>query len=303
MAKNILITGGTGLIGTRLTELLLSRQYKVAHLSRKPAQPGNVPRFHWDIEQNTIDPEALEFADYIVHLAGANIGEKRWTKDRKKVILHSRTDSADLLFRQAKAQKNRVKAFISASGTNIYGQDTGGILLHEERRQYGDDFLATVVKAWEASARQFDQLHIRNISIRTGFVLSANGDSLARMAAPVKLGLGAPLGSGQQFVSWIHIDDLANIYLKCITDDKMEGAYNAVAPNPVTNKEMMREIARVLKRPFFLPNVPGFLLKLVFGELASVVLGGNKVSSEKLEKKGFEFKYTNLEGALKDVLL
>ncbi len=302
MNKNVLITGGTGMIGSKLTDLLLSNDFKVAHLSRKAAQFGTVQRFHWNISENTIDPNAIEFADYIIHLAGANVGEERWTSDRKKEIIASRIDSANLLFHAVKAQKRKLKAFISASGISIYGQDTGGIELTEERRQFGDDFLATVAKAWEASARQFNQLNIRTVSIRTGFVLSDSGGSLARMVTPVKLGAGAPLGSGEQYISWIHLDDLTNIYLESINDDKMEGAYNATAPNPVTNKEMMHQIAEVLNRPFFLPNVPGFLLKLVFGELASVVLGGNKVSSEKLLNSRFKFKYTQLKDALEDLL-
>lgn len=298
--KNILITGGTGLIGTRLTEILLHSGHAVVHLGRSGTTNAAVPSFRWDIEQQTVDEKAFHNIDTIVHLAGAGVAEKRWTNDRKRQILESRTKSTRLLFDTLKKNKHTVKTFISASGVGYYGFDNGNAFT--ETSQAGNDFLATVTQKWENEADRMNELDIRVVKLRTGVVLSARGGALKELAAPVRFFIGAPLGSGDQIISWIHIDDLCSIFAKAITDESMLGAYNAVAPNPVTNREMTKTIGATLRRPVILPAVPGVVLKLMLGEMAEIVLNGSRVVPEKILKSGYQFKFTSLEKALDDLL-
>jgi uncharacterized protein (TIGR01777 family) len=217
--------------------------------------------------------------------------------------MDSRVKSAALIFRSLEKleEKDRPNVFISASGIGYYGYDTGSILVSEASNP-GDDFLATVCKEWELAADTFKELYIRVVKFRIGLVMSNAGGALPVMMRPVKFGVGAGLGRGDQYMSWIHIEDLARMFLKGLEDDDMDGNYNAVAPNPVTNKELMRTIAKELNKPFFLPNVPSFALKMVMGEMASMVTGGNKVSSDKIATTGFEFNFRKLEIALENLL-
>lgn len=300
MPKTILITGGTGLIGSHLTKLLLDKGHKVRYLSRDPDQSGPVPMYEWDVKSGTIDKRAIEGVDAIIHLAGAGIADKKWTKERKKVILKSRTESTKLLNKTLRENENQVKTFISASAIGYYGHDTGGVWKKENSR-FGDDFLATVTKEWENSVGELPD-ELRKVKIRIGIVFSDEGGALAEMVKPIKWYVGAPLGSGDQYMSWIHIEDLCRIFAFAVENDALIGIYNATAPNPATNKEVTKKAAKALGKPLFLPNVPGFVLKIALGEMASMVLGGSKVSCEKIQEDGFEFNYPELEPAVNDLL-
>ncbi|MEO1096639.1 MAG: TIGR01777 family oxidoreductase [Bacteroidota bacterium] len=301
MSKTVLITGGSGLVGSRITELLLEKGFKVKWLSRRSGKKGEVEVYPWDIEKGTIDVKCLDNTDYIIHLAGAGVADKKWTKERKKEILESRTHSTQLLKTTLASNPHNVKAFVSASAVGFYGWNSGGVWKKEESR-FGDDFLATVTKAWEAEVDEMEKLGLRTVKLRIGIVLSEKGGALKEITKPIKLGAGAALGPGDQYMSWIHVDDLSNMFIHALENDKMTGIYNAVGPNPVMNKELSKQSAKVLGKPFFLPNVPGFVLKLMLGEMASMVLGGSRVSSEKIESTGFKYAFPELNPALEDLL-
>ncbi|HEY5691724.1 MAG TPA: TIGR01777 family oxidoreductase [Cyclobacteriaceae bacterium] len=301
MPKNILITGASGLLGTRLTELLLQKVYQVSHLSRSKSE-GPIPTFTWNVAEQEIESEALDQKDAIIHLAGAGIADKRWTVKRKKEILDSRVKSTELLFEALKREKHQVKTFVSASAIGIYGF-AGSEIVFDEDSEPADDFLAAVVKEWETAVDKIESLGIRVVKIRIGILLSEQGGALKEMMQPIKWGVGSPLGSGKQFLSWIHIDDVCQMFMKAIEDELMHGGYNAVGPNPATNKELTIALAKVLKKPLLLPNVPSFILKIVLGEMADLVLKGSKVSSDKIQKAGHKFLFPKLEEALRDLLL
>lgn len=299
--ETILITGASGLIGQKLTPLFLRKGYRVIHLSRTlPARPA-VETFLWDVQKQTIDNDAIQQADYIIHLAGANISDKRWTASRKKEIIDSRVDSLHLLFKSIQRTNKQLKAFVSASATGIYGALTTEKIFSEGDPP-AEDFLGTTCKLWEGAAETIAKLEIRTVKLRTGIVLSENGGALEKMVKPVKLFVGAPLGSGKQYFPWIHIDDLCEIYLKAIEDNSLYGPYNAVAPEHITNKAFTEHIAHLLKRPLILPNVPSFLLKLAVGELAIAVLEGSRVSCKRIEESGFIFTYNTVDKALRHLL-
>ena len=299
--KNVLISGGSGLIGIHLTGLLVAKGYQVSWLSRKEGTERNIKTYPWDYKSGKIDEAAVRQADYIIHLAGASVGDKRWTKEYKREILESRTRSTALLFDTIKRCNPHLKAFIGGSAVGIYGADRGEEWLKEET-SYGNDFLVQVVKAWESEQERFAEKGIRTVKIRTGIVLSKTGGVLERMAGPIKLRAGSALGSGKQYVPWIHIDDLCGIFLKAVEDNSMKGEFNAAAPNPVTNEQLTMEIANVLDKKIILPNVPSFILKLVLGEFSSSVLGSERVSSDKIQKAGYQFKFEHVDSALKDLL-
>jgi|TARA_B110000090_G_scaffold42082_1_gene47075 uncharacterized protein (TIGR01777 family) len=291
MAK-ILITGGTGLVGKRLTAMLKERKHEVRILSRNPKE---LNEFKWDVSKSFIDDKALDNINFIIHLAGAGIADKRWSNERKKVIIDSRVDTANLLFHKIKAQNISLTGFISASGSNYYGAQTSDKIF-EEKDVAGTDFLGDVCQKWEAAANQFKELNIPVTILRTGVVLSKKGGALEKMKTPVI----SPLGAGQQYMSWIHIDDLCNVYIKAIEED-FRGVYNTVSPEYQTSNSFSKTLAKAIKRPYLPIAVPGFLLKLVFGELAIILLEGSRLSSQKIENKGFVFKYSNLKEALKSL--
>ncbi|GAB3530254.1 TIGR01777 family oxidoreductase [Pontibacter brevis] len=296
MSGKILITGGSGLVGMRLSEMLIDQGYEVAHLSRNPDKVSNYKTFKWDVKEGAIDENAITYADYIVHLTGASVAAEKWTEDRKKEIINSRVQSTNLLYRCLNEVNHHVKGFISASGINAYG-DSGDQLVSEESTT-GDDFLAEVCKVWEASAWQMHELNLRTVIFRLGIVLSVKGGALPQMARPVKLMAGATLGSGKQYMSWIHIDDACRLFIRAIEDPQFSGLYNAVAPHPVTNKEFMKELAEAMKKPMVLPKVPAFAINLVMGEMSEVVLASLRVSANKVLQTGFTFEYNYLEEAL-----
>jgi uncharacterized protein (TIGR01777 family) len=299
--ENVLITGGTGLIGTHLAKKLEERGYKVTLLSRKKDLDNYSQVYSWDPEKNLIDTEALVSADYIIHLAGAGIGDKRWTKRRKQLIIDSRVMTGNLIFNKVKETGIKLKAFISASGISYYGSITSEKIFRETDPP-GEDFLANVCLQWEQMADRFEESGIRRVKIRTGIVLAENGGALQRMITPVKFGIGSALGQGNQYIPWIHIEDLCNIYIRAIEDSEMSGAYNATSPHHITNRDFVRSLARVLNKPFFAPPVPAIIMKLLFGEMSEILLNGSRISSEKLTKSGYSFAFPDLGNALKDIL-
>jgi uncharacterized protein len=299
MSGKILITGGSGLVGTRLSEMLIDQGYEVALLSRNPDKFSHYKTFGWDVNKQSLDENAISYADYIIHLAGAGLADEKWTKERKKEIVHSRVASTQLLLDNLRRHEHHVKGFVSASGVGIYG-DSGDQLMSEEST-YGEDFLAEVCKAWEASAWQIKDLGIRTVILRTGIALSDKGGALPQIARPIKMMAGAPLGTGKQYMSWIHLDDLCRLYIRAIEDTQFEGAYNAVAPHPVTNKEFTEAVAKAIHRPLVLPKVPSFALNLMLGEMSDVVLTGQRVSANKVLQTGFTFEYNYLEEALESI--
>ncbi len=302
MADHVLITGGSGMIGRHLIPLLEDQGYEVGILSRKSNVHGPVKSWAWDINKNSIDPESISFADHIIHLAGVNTGEKKWSAARKKEIMDSRVKTAELLYNQISATGKKLKTFISASGSTFYGWNTGSILVNEDRNKPGDDFLAVVTKEWESSANKIKSLGIRTVIFRNGPVLSLDGVFLKKIIPVVKSGLAAGIGNGDQYISWIHINDLCRLFIFALKEDSLEGTFNAVSPAPVTNKELMKAIANAMHKPFFLPNVPAFIMRLMYGEMSSMILGSNRVSSEKIEARGFTFEHKNINEALNDLL-
>lgn len=296
--KTVLITGASGLIGSQLTKMLLNEGCHVRHLSRSK-KDGKVPSFVWDVDTGKIDDRAFESVDSIIHLAGAGIADKRWTAKRKNQILESRTKSTQLLFDKLKSSKHSVQTFISASAIGYYGF---GEKIFLEESEPGTDFLAEVVRQWEAEVDKIETLNIRTVKIRTGIVLSKEGGALKEIAKPIRYGVGASLGSGNQHMSWIHITDLCNMFLFALSNDHMRGVYNAVCPTWTTNSEITKAIAKVINRPLWLPAIPGFVLKIMLGEMADLVLKGSKVSADKIQNAGFTFAYPNLDDALKNLL-
>ena len=298
---NILITGGTGMIGQKLTELLLKKGHTVAYLSRRKEKIANITVYQWDILKGYIEEGALENADYVIHLAGAGIADERWTEKRKQEIIDSRIQPIDLITKYLEDKNIKLKGFISASAIGYYGGNTGEIKLDEDSKA-GNDFLAECTKLWEVHAKKVTRAE-REIRIRIGVVLSQKGGALPKLVMPIRFGLGAALGSGKQFISWVHIDDLCAIFVKAIEDSTMHGAYNAVSPNPISNAIMTKIAAKVLKRPLFLPNIPSFVLNLIFGEMGIVVTGGNFVQNKRLsEETNFVYQFPTIEGALTDLL-
>jgi uncharacterized protein (TIGR01777 family) len=296
----VLISGGSGLIGKALTKKLLAKGYIVKLLSRRKTEVQNDCHFQWDIESQFIEKEAVANTDYIIHLAGENIGKKRWTSARKQEILKSRLQSTQLLFNAIKENNFPLKAFISASAIGYYGAVSSEHIF-DETDENASDFLGKTCHLWENAVDQFQTLGIRTLKLRTGVVLSNNGGALNKMALPIKLGIGAALGSGKQYMPWIHIDDLCEIYIKAIEDNEMHGAYNAVAPDDKTNEDFIHGIAKALHQRIFLPNIPAFVLKLMLGEMSDMILKGSRVSSAKIEKTGFKFQFPSLETALTNI--
>jgi uncharacterized protein (TIGR01777 family) len=300
---NVLITGGTGMIGKALVKALLDKGYGVTILTRK--KPAGMPDkgisyAEWDIKRQTIEQDAIAKTDHIIHLAGANVGEKRWTKKRKKEIVDSRVRSAELLIKVMREVPNKVKTFVSASGIGWYGPDPSipNPSPFIEDAPAFNDFLGQTCFQWERCLDHAKQLGIRVVSLRTGIVLSEEGGALEEFRKFLRFGLATILGNGQQVVSWIDIHDLVRIYIKAIEDPQLSGAYNAVAPQPVTNKQLVLQFARS-ERKFYIPfYVPSFVLKIVLGEMCIEVLKSATVSCEKISQSGFTFQSSTIETVL-----
>jgi len=279
---------------------LLDRGYEVAIFSRSTGLDSRTSYHTWDIDRNIVDREVINNSDFIIHLAGVNIGGKRWTKKRKRKIIGSRTKSADLIFNNIDRHNTRLKAFISASAIGYYGGSTSEQIFLETDPP-ASDFLGQTCEQWETAADQFNELGVRTVKIRTGIVLSSQGGALSKLKIPIQLGFGSAIGHGKQYMPWIHLDDLCAIYIKAMEDQTMTGAYNAVAPEYITNKAFTRKLARVLHRPYWFPNIPAFLMRLFFGEMSVTLLSGSRISSEKIEAAGYTFQYPDLNGALNDI--
>lgn len=279
--------------------MLLQKGYSVSHVGRS-RRIDRVKSFVWDVKRRVIEPGAFKGIDTVIHLAGAGVAEKRWTPERKKEILESRTKSSELLYDELKKGHHAITSVISASAIGYYGVDDNEIT-YTEASPPGKDFLADVTRQWEESVDKIKSLNIRVTKVRIGIVLSEKGGTLKELAKPIKLFAGAPLGSGDQEISWVHIDDLCSMFIKAGEDETMSGPYNGTGPYPVTNRVLTKATAHVLKKPLILPLVPGFFLKILLGEMAEIVLAGSKVSSAKIQQTGFKFQFNTLEEALQDL--
>lgn len=297
--QKIVITGGSGLVGSHLTDMLLSRGHEVVHLGRK-SRSSRVKSYSWDIHKGIIDPEALRGATHIIHLAGAGVANHRWTDAYKKEIYNSRILSTRLLYEAIKNQTDiRLKKFISASAIGIYGNHTPPFT--KEDAPHAANFLAHVCSDWEKEASRFEDLNVPVAIIRIGVVLAREGGFVKEVSKPVNANVGAVLGDGQQATSWIHIHDLCRIFLRALEDDSFTGAWNGVAPAPVSHAELTHLLAKALKKPIWLPNVPRFAMKLLFGEMHTMLLAHQHISAQKLVNSGFRFRFETAADALADL--
>lgn len=296
---NILITGGTGLIGSELVKKLTAENHEVRILTRNPAGKKNF--FSWDIKNNTIDEKAFENLDGIIHLAGASIAE-RWTDDYKKELYSSRIDSAKLLLNTCKKLDQRLQFFISASGVNYYGTFTSDQILTENDGIVHQDFLAQLSDDWEKAAYEFSEIANRVVCVRTAMVLAKEGGSFPMLKKVTDLNIGSAVGSGKQWMNWLHITDLVNMYAFFVENENTKGYYNAVADELVDNESFMKKLAKKSGK-FFLPiAVPNFVLKIVFGEMSSILLKGTRASNEKVKDAGFQLQFPNLGDAFENLM-
>lgn len=304
--ETILITGGTGLVGKALTKMLVSKGYNVIILTRAlPVNKtqNNIQFSLWDINKQAIDIFALQKADYIIHLAGAGVVDKRWTDSYKKEIADSRVNSSKLLIHALQNNSNKIKAIISASAIGWYGPDKLPAVPFTESDKPDTGFLGDTCKLWEQSIEPATSLGIRVVKYRLGIVLSNKGGALVEFKKPLRFGIAGILGSGKQIISWVHIDDLCRLFIYAIENENIEGSYNAVAPEPVTNKKLMITVAKTIKGNFYIPmHVPGFILKLLLGEKSIEVLKSTTVSSKKITQTGFIFNYPEIENAITDLV-
>jgi len=295
MAKKILITGATGLVGTALKKELLSRGYEVNTLSRNSSKDSN--NFTWDVYHGTIDPDCITGVNAVVHLAGEAVVDKKWTPERKQQIIDSRVKSTELLLNTIKsAPGHQIKLFISSSAVGYYGDCGDEILTEESPNGYG--FLAECCKLWEDAVDQGKKLSLRIVKLRTGIVFSTQGGALPQLDQPVRLFAGAALGTGKQWTPWLHIDDMVEMYIEAVENPKMEGSYNACAPFPVSNKALTQAIAKHLHRPVWPIQVPKAALSLLLGERTEAVLMSSNTSAQKILDTGFKFRFTHLDDAL-----
>ena len=301
--ETVLITGGTGMIGKALTQALIERGFNVIILTRhisneQKTKSDKLSYAIWDVEKQTIDKNAFAKADYIIHLAGASVAEKRWTKKRKQEIVSSRVDSGKLIVDSLKNLPNKIKTVISATAIGWYGPDKNDGKKFTEDDPSSNDFLGQTCKQWEAAIEPASFLGKRLVKLRIGIVLSNEGGAYVEFKKPLKLGFATILENGKQIVSWIHIDDIVRAILFSMENERMEGVYNAVAPKPSSNKEVVLEIARKRGKTFIPVHVPTFALKIRLGEMSVEVLKSATVSSEKIQQAGFIFQYPDLGSAI-----
>jgi uncharacterized protein (TIGR01777 family) len=302
----VLVTGGTGLIGTHLVPRLLEAGLKVVCLVRADNAlhklPASVKTYRWHLPTKYVDERALDGVDSIIHLAGAGIADSRWTKQRKAELISSRVDTLNMLLDHIRQRKLPIKTLVSASAIGYYGIDTGEMHL-TERSSVGHDFAAQLVQAWESAADRATELGIRVVKLRTGIVLSNKGGALPKFMLPIRVGLGAPLASGQQYQSWIHIKDICELYLTALLNEDWQGAYNAVTSDVTTNETITQILSELMRRPIWVPNVPRFALKLILGEMADLVLSSNYVVNERIAKEtNFRFKFSIVREAIRDLV-
>jgi len=298
----VLITGATGLIGQEIVKQCHEQDINVHYLTTsksKLSKETNYKGFYWNPDANEIDHKCFEGVSAIINLVGASIS-KRWTSSYKKEILESRTKTAQLLQQTIKAHNYKVEHVISASAIGIYPSNLTNYY-DETFSEVSDTFLGTVVKEWESAVDGFKTLGCKVAKIRIGLVLAKNGGALPEIIKPMKLGAGAAFGSGEQWQSWIHIEDLAAFFVFSL-QQRLEGVYNCVAPNAVTNEELTKTVANVLDKPLILPNIPKFAMKLALGDMHILLFESQRVCSLKTEATGFNFKFVNLKPALEDLL-
>jgi uncharacterized protein (TIGR01777 family) len=300
LTNSVLITGASGLIGKHLTRHLLQKGCRVAHLGRSEGK-GTVQTFTWDPYKGKMDSGVLEGKDTVIHLAGANVAAKRWSSSHKREVLESRVKPTAFLRAKLKEISPGVKTVVVASAIGIYGYNLSDEWYTEDS-PLGKDFLADVVKQWEGEADEITLLGIRVVKIRTGIVMTPEGGALREMMRPMGWGIGAPLASGRQWVSWIHRDDLCGIFASAVEQGHWSGTYNAAAPNPVTNEELTKALAKAMHRKIILPAVPAPVLRLLLGEMAELVIHGSRVASHKVQKAGYRFQYPDIQETLRQLI-
>jgi hypothetical protein len=299
----IAVTGSTGFIGSALVPFLTTQGHSVRRLVRPQSRDSATTageKATWDPSSGMLESSALEGCDAVVHLAGDNIGAERWNDEKKRRLRSSRLDSTKLLASRIAQLKTPPKVVVCASAIGFYG-DRGDQTLTEDTER-GDGFLADLCSDWEAAAKEFEKCGARLVNLRTGVVLSPKGGALQKMLLPFQMGAGGPIGSGQQYFSWIALDDIIGAILHCLVTDSVSGPVNGVAPNPVTNAEYTRALAHVLQRPAFIP-MPEFAARMAFGEFADeCLLCSQRIVPNKLESSGYKFRYPEIEGALRHQL-
>jgi len=308
----VLITGGTGMIGNQITSLLLEKGYEVIILTRKnkSGEEYRIPAvryYSWDINNQIIDPKSIECTDYIIHLAGAGVADKRWTERRKKEIVESRINSSKLIISALTNYPNKVKAIISASAIGWYADNQflkgGENFTHTEDELPDISFLGNTCKLWEESILPVEELEKRLIRYRIGIVLSNKGSALMKFLKPLKFGIAPIMGNGKQIMSWIHIDDLCRLFVFAIENQNLKGVFNAVSPEPVSNLNFIKKLAAITNnRWFFLVYIPSKFLKIILGKMSIEILKSTNVSALKIQSEGFVFKYPDLENALNKLI-
>lgn len=295
----ILIAGATGFVGTYLIDYLLEKGYSINALSRSKqvSHHKNLVYFRWDIHQQYIETNAFENVDTIINLTGANIGEKRWTKERKSEIISSRIKSIDLLYQYVSENKFSINTFISSSAVGYYGAVTTDEMF-KETAENGTDFLVTVCKEWENKAMKFNDIGIRTVLLRKGVIIGKDGGIVQKLAPLAKLGINVSLGSGKQYLPWIDIRDLVKLYEFILSNSNINGIYNTVSSEIITMNEFSKTLLKSYKMRTILPNAPSFIIRLLFGEMSVMFLEGSKVSNEKLKKTGFSFEFDTIEKSL-----
>ncbi|MCO5259583.1 MAG: TIGR01777 family oxidoreductase [Crocinitomicaceae bacterium] len=297
--KKILIAGGTGFVGKQLIPFLVEKGYSIHVLTRKPSANSskNIRFFRWEIERQYIDKKAFEGVEILINLTGANIGEKRWTKQRKKEIIDSRTNSIDVLYQYISENKFNINTFISSSAVGFYGAVTTDKTF-VETSESGNDFLASVCQQWENAAFEFKDLGVRTVILRKGVILGKEGGMVKKLSPLAKLGINVSLGSGKQYLPWIDIRDLVKLYNFILSNAQLNGIYNAVATEQMTMNDFSKALLKSFGKKSFLPNAPAFVIRLLFGEMAVMLLEGSKVSNEKLKNTGFYFEFDTIERSL-----
>ncbi|MFT5600883.1 MAG: hypothetical protein ACI9N1_001119 [Flavobacteriales bacterium] len=292
----VLITGGSGLIGSALTKRLLLEGVEVTHLTRTKNSKLGVKTYVWDWKKSYLEENALDGVTHIIHLAGAGIADKPWTMARKRVIIKSRVLTARLLEKEIRKSNHKLEAFISASGIGYYGATTSDEIYTEEGKR-GDDFVAECCVQWEDAANELNDL-TRVVTLRTGIVLDKDGGAVAKIGSSIRRGIGAALSSGEQYMPWIHLDDMVDVYYQSLMNSNIVGCYNAVSDEHINNKTFTKELADAMNRKLWLPNVPAFMMKMIFGEMSEILLKGSRVSNAKMKSAGIKFKYSKLKPAL-----
>lgn len=299
MSKNILITGGTGLLGKTLTKELQAQGHHVSILSRNPDQVKTVKAFYWDVEKQEVDATCLQGIDTIIHLAGAGIADEKWTDERKQAIIDSRVKSIQLLYQLIDKTDSTVKSVVSASAVGFYG-DRGEEVLTEESPK-GIGFLSDSCDLWEKAVDEGKALGLRVVKLRIGLLLTPKGGVLEPFKLMVKTFTAMKFGDGKQWFPWVHVADMVGMFSWAVNHAEIEGVFNATAPSPVRNKEFTQTLSTVLKRPFWPFQIPVFTLKIALGERKELLLMSNKTDSTKIQQTGYKFKYLDLTKALEDV--